>query len=265
MIRVGTSGFSFQDWKGTVYPPDIPNTQMLPFYETELGFDTVEINFTYYALPSERSLAALARKTSPGFGFSVKAFKGMTHDIRDRATGAFLDNAEVFSRFTSALRPLVADGKLLTVLAQFPYVFLPSPETYDYLKLFRERMGALPLVVEFRNLAWHRADVLQFLRASDIGYCVVDEPKLSRLMPFYPEATSSLGYFRLHGRNTNWFRASVQERYDYLYSEHELTEFIAPVHNVSAKADPTLVYFNNCHRGQAAQNAARMKDLLRSL
>jgi uncharacterized protein YecE (DUF72 family) len=83
MIKVGTSGFSFPDWKGTVYPPNIQPRDMLSFYEKELGFNVVEINFTYYTLPSQKSLMAMSQKTSPDFEFVVKSFKGMTHDIWD--------------------------------------------------------------------------------------------------------------------------------------------------------------------------------------
>ncbi len=81
MIKIGTSGFSFPDWKGAVYPVGIREGDMLPFYEKELGFNVVEVNFTYYTLPSQKSLAALCQKTSSSFEFVVKSFKGMTHKI----------------------------------------------------------------------------------------------------------------------------------------------------------------------------------------
>ena len=87
MIKVGTSGFSFPDWKGTIYPEGIRDGEMLSFYEKELGFNVLEVNFTYYTLPSQKSFAAMSKKTSEEFEFVVKAFKGMTHEIRDKETG----------------------------------------------------------------------------------------------------------------------------------------------------------------------------------
>ena len=77
MIKVGTSGFSFPDWKGTIYPAGLGDREMLPFYEKNLGFNVLEVNFTYYSLPSPKSFAAMSQKTSKEFEFVVKAFKGM--------------------------------------------------------------------------------------------------------------------------------------------------------------------------------------------
>ena len=99
MIKIGTSGFSFPDWKGTVYPAHLRDRDMLSYYEKELGFNVLEVNFTYYTLPSPKSFEAMSQKTSDGFEFVVKAFKGMTHEIRNKETGEMVDNQEVFKRF----------------------------------------------------------------------------------------------------------------------------------------------------------------------
>jgi uncharacterized protein YecE (DUF72 family) len=81
-IKIGTSGFSFQDWQGTVYPKHIKKEEWINYYEGELGFNALEVNYTYYTLPSFRSLKGMERKTSPAFQFVIKAFRGMTHDIK---------------------------------------------------------------------------------------------------------------------------------------------------------------------------------------
>ena len=86
MIKIGTSGFSFDDWKDTIYPPGLAKEKWLAFYEQELGFKALEVNFTYYSLPSVKSFEGMSRKTSADFSFVVKAFRGMTHEIRDKAT-----------------------------------------------------------------------------------------------------------------------------------------------------------------------------------
>jgi uncharacterized protein YecE (DUF72 family) len=262
MIKIGTSGFSFPDWKGTVYPTSIRERDMLSFYEKELGFNALEINFTYYTLPSQKSFAAMSKKTSKGFEFVVKAFKGMTHEIRDKETGEMVDNQEAFRKFKYSLIPLIEDGKLACVLAQFPYGFFPNRGNFNYLQRFKEEMEEIPLVFEFRNETWLKQGTFQFLEGNGIGFCIVDEPKLQKLMPYTPKATSEIGYFRFHGRNPNWFNVPLKVRYDYLYSEGELKEFIPDIKDISQRTAKTLVFFNNCYSGSAAKNAAQMAKLL---
>jgi uncharacterized protein YecE (DUF72 family) len=262
VIKIGTSGFSFSDWKGTVYPAHIRDRDMLSYYEKELGFSALEVNFTYYTLPSRKSFEAMSQKTSDGFEFVVKAFRGMTHEIRDGETGAWVDNQEVFKRFKYCLLPLEEKGKLTCVLAQFPYGFFPHRENLDYLERFKERMGNVPLVFEFRNQTWLKDGTFQWLKKNGVGYCIVDEPKLPKLMPYLPQVTSEIGYFRFHGRNPNWFNTPMSVRYNYLYGEEELKEFIPDIETISKATSKTLVFFNNCHSGYAAKNAAQMAKLL---
>ncbi len=262
MIRIGTSGFSFDDWKGTIYPPGLAKEKWLGFYEKELGFKTLEVNFTYYSLPSSKSFESMSRKTSADFSFVVKAFRGMTHEIRDKATKKFFDNREVFEKFLFSLEPIIKDKKLSCILLQFPFSFYPNAENRDYLKETKDRLSDIPAVVEFRNSDWLNEDTFSFLERHEMGYCAVDEPKLKGLMPFSPRATSNIGYFRLHGRNNNWFNAPVSERYNYLYSEEELKGFVPPIKDIAAKTGAVFVFFNNCHAGSAAKNAVMLAKLL---
>ncbi len=262
MIKVGTSGFSFDDWKGPVYPPSIKKQDMLPYYERELGLNVLEINSTYYALPSQKSMEGMSRKTSSEFEFCVKANRNMTHEIREKGSNKLIDNKDIFEKFKYSIEPLSKEGKLLCVLAQFPYSFYSNKDNFEYLKFFKERMGDIKLVIEFRNKYWHKDKVTKFLSDNDMGYCVVDEPKLPGLMPFSPLSTSDIGYFRLHGRNTNWFNVPTSVRYDYLYSEEELLEFIEPVKKIDDNTSVTLVFFNNCHAGSAVKNAIMLIKML---
>ncbi|MFN3466934.1 MAG: DUF72 domain-containing protein [Candidatus Brocadiales bacterium] len=262
MIKLGTSGFSFDDWKGTIYPPKLKKQDMLPYYEKELGFKCLEINSTYYALPSSKSMEGMLKKTSEDFEFTVKAFKGMTHEMWDKNTRALLDNRDVFEKFNFSMKPLREAGRLRCILAQFPPWFYPIKENLDYLRAFKDRTAGLPVVVEFRNLAWHKDSTLAFLKEEGLGYCVVDEPSLPGLMPFNPKYTSDIGYFRLHGRNPNWFNVPASVRYDYLYSEAELQELLLPIEEVAGLTETTFVFFNNCHGGSAVKNALRFRDML---
>ncbi len=103
---------------------------------------------------------------------------------------------------------------------------------------------------------------MELLRRHDLGYCVVDEPKLPGLMPFFPAATTDLAYVRFHGRNPNWFRAPASVRYDYLYSEQELAEKLPAVLALAGKTKKTLVFFNNCHLGSAAKDALKLARMI---
>jgi uncharacterized protein YecE (DUF72 family) len=248
-IRIGTSGFSFDDWLGRAYPAGLPKAKMLEHYESVLGFDTVELNFTYYAMPVPRTVEAVVSRTGAGFW-------------ADEDRRVLKDTGDVFRAFRAGISPLVDSGRLGCVLVQLPVFFYPVPQNFEYLQKIPALMPGVSIVVEFRNRAWLRPDAFRLLEESGMGCCVVDEPKLSRLMPFEPRRSSDIAYFRFHGRNQNWFNASREERYNYLYSTAELDEFIPPLRSVSAGAKTTFVFFNNCHAGAAARNALMMKQML---
>ena len=175
MIHIGTSGYSYADWKGPYYPEGIKDTEMLPFYAQD--FRATEINYTYYRMPSARTLAALAKKVPDDFIFTVKASKEVTHE-RDLEDGDGSDGGggtpENFRFFREALQPLIDEGKFGAVLAQFPNSFKPTPENGDYLTTFRKRMGDLPVVVEFGNAGWVTDETMDLLRKNNLSYCCVN-------------------------------------------------------------------------------------------
>ncbi|HHT9133223.1 MAG TPA: DUF72 domain-containing protein, partial [Candidatus Tripitaka californicus] len=165
-----------------------------------------------------------------------------------------LDKRDVAEKINFSMKPLKEAGRLRCILAQFPPWFHPVKENLDYLRAFKDRTADIPVVVEFRNQAWHKDSTLAFLKGEGLGYCVVDEPRLPGLMPFNPRATSPLGYFRLHGRNPNWFNVPASVRYDYLYSEGELQEFLLAIQEVAGCTETTI--------GSAVKNALRFRDML---
>ncbi len=254
-ILIGTSGFSFNDWVGTVYPSGLKKQQMLQYYESCLGFKTLEINYTYYSMPTARTMVSFRDRTSPEFSFTVKAHKSMTHERPS-------DVKQIFQVFKTGLAPL--NGRVKTVLFQFPYSFVPNRENIEYLRIVQGAFEKYGSVVEFRNVQWSYEQYLDLLKSVGLGYCVVDEPKLKGLLPFSPHLTSDTGYFRFHGRNTSWFNAPMEVRYNYSYSEEELRQFVQPIKEVAEKAKATYVFFNNCHDGQAAKNALMMIEIMKS-
>lgn len=254
-ILIGTSGFSYDDWRGHFYPPGIQKREMLPYYAE--SFQTVEVNSTYYALPHPATFVQMSAKVPPDFQFAVKAHKEMTH------SGGEL-NHEAFVTFRRALEPLIEQGQLGCVLAQFPWSFKPEPENRAYLEAFRSELPDVPVVVEFRNSGWVSDETLALLRELDLGFCCVDEPRLHGLMPRVALATSRIGYVRFHGRNAKkwWKHEQAYERYDYLYAEDELREWISKIEQLAESTDRLFVFFNNHYEGKAGENARMLAGLL---
>jgi len=254
MLYLGTSGFSYEDWVGQFYPQGLPKREWLVYYGRE--FNTCEVNSTYYAIPRPANMKAMAEKTGDDFQFVIKANQGMTHQRED--------NAGVFDNFRQALEPMIASGKFGCVLAQFPYSFRPDEQNREYLQVFRERMGELPVVVEFRNAKWVNEEVFNWLREMDMGFCCVDEPHLPNLMPPVAEATSAVGYVRFHGRNAAkwWQHEHAYERYDYTYSPEELNEWVPRIKNLEKTVEKTFVFANNHWQGQAVNTIRQLRLML---
>lgn len=251
-IRIGTSGYSFKDWKGRFYPENLADSKMLEYYAQY--FNTVEINSTYYAIPSARTFESMDRRTPKNFKFTVKAHSDVTHARENVKNSA--------DALISAIRPIVDSGKFAGILAQFPYSFKLNKMNVSYLELVREVFDGHPVTVEFRHNSWIRDDTFDLLRKLDLSYSCVDEPDMPGLVPPVVEATGKIGYVRLHGRNARqWWSGNSSSRYDYLYSQAELLEWKPKIEKLAAETVETFIFFNNCHAGQAADNAKMMLDL----
>jgi uncharacterized protein YecE (DUF72 family) len=254
MIHLGTSGYSYADWVGPFYPEGTRSRDYLEYYAR--FFSAVEVDYTYYRMPSARTLAGMARKVGPGFKFAVKATSTITHERP--ATAA------TYAEFLRALEPLVAEDKLACILAQFPYSFHNTPENRAYLALLREGFGTASVVVEFRNAGWINDAVFALLRELNLGFCCVDQPRFSNLVPPVAVATADWAYVRFHGRNYAkwWQHEEAWQRYDYLYNREELAEWVPKVQALDAAAKHTAVLFNNHYSGQAIQNALEFEAML---
>jgi uncharacterized protein YecE (DUF72 family) len=252
MILLGPSGFSYDDWIGTVYPADLPRREWLPFIAKQFG--TIELNVTYYRVPEARTVKGWVSRTPDDFRFSVKAHQSLTHERE----------APDFAGFLESLAPLRDSNKLACVLAQFPYSFHPQRESRDYLGKLAQGMGEVPVVIEFRDSAWVTEETFEGLRRLGLGFCCVDEPRLQGLMPPVVRATGTVGYVRYHGRNAErwWEHENAWERYDYSYKEEELREWIPGLRELEADTEVTLVYANNHYRGQSISALRTLISLL---
>jgi uncharacterized protein YecE (DUF72 family) len=200
----------------------------------------------------------MQKKTPPGFRFVVKVNRAMTHDGSQEPV--------LYRDFKAILEPLKFAGKYDGLLAQFPWAFQRTAGNRRHLAAMREMLGDEPLFVEFRHDSWLTPELEPSLRRYKIGYCAVDEPQLTGLLPPKIMLTTEDAYVRFHGRNaTQWWGGTSQgkERYDYDYSRPELEEWVKKVRELAEQARRTYLFFNNCHAGQAARNAKLMQELLR--
>lgn len=260
-IRIGASGYSYDDWIGPVYPEGIRKNEMLEYYARELKFNVVELNYTYYTMPAAKGTEGMLKKTTDDFKFVVKAHSSITHRIRDKE-GFFIRDETAVEAFLSGLAPFIESGRLICVLAQFPLKFNRGQGAEEHLKWLASAFSPIRLAVELRNRNWVAQSVFDLLKSLDVSYCIVDEPSIPKLAPFTPVATTQLAYFRFHGRNAKWFNVPAHERYNYLYSDLELRQFLEPVKKVTSLARETVMFFNNHFQGSAVANANQMKALL---
>jgi uncharacterized protein YecE (DUF72 family) len=252
VIRLGVSGWSYDDWVGPIYPQDLAKRDWLPFIAERV--DTLEVNVTYYRVPGERTVRGWVDRTPQGFQFAVKAHKSLTHERQ----------TPDYAAFAAGVAPLVDGGKLACVLAQFPYSFGADNANRDYLIKLREGLAELPLVVEFRNRGWLEEATFDLLEELRFGFCAVDEPQFKSLMPPVVKATGTVGYVRFHGRNYEkwWRHDEAWERYNYSYTPEELREWLPRLRQLEADTEVTLVYANNHYRGQSLQTIDSLRDLL---
>jgi uncharacterized protein YecE (DUF72 family) len=293
-ILVGTCSWTDKSLidSGRFYPPEAKTAEeRLRFYASR--FPIVEVDSTYYGLPSERNAALWTERTPGDFTFDVKAFRLLTHhptppealpkDIRqelpppsgDRKNLYYRDlpaglQDELWQRFASALLPLDSAGKLGVVLFQFPPWFLPGRESADYIVEAKERLPQYRTAVEFRNARWlsesNRDRTLELLRGQRVPLVCVDEPQgLASSVPALAEATAETGLVRFHGRNAAMLErrgATVGERFDYLYSEEELREWVSPIRHLAEQAQEVHVLMNNCVQDKAVVNADQLRMML---
>jgi uncharacterized protein YecE (DUF72 family) len=252
-VIVGTSGYSFEDWVGTFYPPGTRKQDMFARYVQV--FPAVELNFTYYRMPTQRTLEALARRSPADFTFWVKANQELTHKHNRAVAGEFIDG----------LQPLRDAGKLAGVLMQFPQSFHRTVENRKYLAAAIRDFAATPLAVEFRHCSWEAPATLDGLRERNVALVVPEVPAIDSLYHSPPAVTSTTGYVRLHSRDASKWYASGADRYDYSYSEEELRELAREWAELAETADRVFAFFNNCHGGQAAENAEAFRRIMDAL
>jgi len=251
-LFLGTSGYSFPHWRDVFYPRRIAGKDWLGYYA--LKFNSVEINSTWYRILSADSTQRMADSVPDGFAFFVKLHSSMTHSLdADKSR---------WTAFRRMLRPFVQSGRMGVVLAQFPWSFPFREESFSLLASIRENLADMKVAVEFRHRKWYTVESLNRLRGMGFVPVSVDLPGLPGLPDTDLIDSGTAVYLRLHGRNSDSWWGNTQQRYDYLYTGSELTELAEKLQRLSKRVKSCYVFFNNCHMGKAALNAADMQKLL---
>lgn len=263
MIRVGTAGWSYPDWEGSVYPKRKP-PGFHPLQVLSRCFDGVEVNSTFYAEARSEVVAKWAEqvKSEPQFHFIVKLHQSFTHGDLDSAQKSLWEMRA--QAFQAALEPLVRRKILDGVLVQFPASFHEQPDNVRRLGLIRSMLGDLPLILEVRHRSWFEPPALASIKGLGYSLAHIDLPDAWDHPPVRFNPTGPIGYLRLHGRNAqNWFTPGVgrDARYDYLYTPAEVGALAIRADEISQETDQTWVVTNNHFEGQAVANALEFKWL----
>ena len=223
-VLVGTSGYNYAEWKGSFYPDKLSSKKMLSFYADRLP--TVEINYTFYRMPTERLLAGWSEATPDHFRFTLKAPRRITHDARlrrcEEATAAFCGAAQTLG------------SKLGVLLFQLPPSFKKDLAALDgFLAMLPP---ALRAAFEFRHVSWHDAEVFERLRARGLALCIADSERLTTPV----EITADYAYFRLRDEG---------------YETRDIVRWAETVATSTAACREVFVYFKHEDQGKGPEFA----------
>jgi uncharacterized protein YecE (DUF72 family) len=238
-VRVGCSGWTYRHWRGGVFYPDgLPAGRWLEHYASR--FDTVELNTTFYRLPTQHAAERWADETPDGFTFAVKMSRFATHVRRLRTAG------EDLATLLDHVAPLVRAGKLGPLLWQLPPTFRRDDERLEH--ALGELPGSLRHAFEFRHESWFAPEVLELLQAYGVALVIADRPEIQAFQTH--DLTAGFVFVRFHhgsrGRRGN-------------YSSAELDDWAARIRRWSSEHD-VYAYFNNDWEGFAPANAAALRD-----
>jgi uncharacterized protein YecE (DUF72 family) len=293
-VYVGTSSWADHSLvdSGLFYPQEVKTPAARLSYYSE-KFPIAEIDASYHYFPTRKNLELWLDNTPHGFIFDIRAFSMFTghptpprslprsireeHDeLANHKGNLYLHHLQedvagkLWEIFLSDVRMIESAGKLGVILFQFPPWFHPNRENFDYLVACKEHFPVHQVAAEFRSGDWFSENNLEgtlvFLRQHNIALVCVDEPQDSKTsVPPVAEVTSSVGMVRFHGRNTeNWEKKgiSAEERFNYLYNEEELTEWIPRVRKMAELADKVHIIFKNKFRDYPVRNAREFIEML---
>jgi uncharacterized protein YecE (DUF72 family) len=263
-VRIGTCSWADEGLVKHWYPRGVSSAEARLRYYAE-RFDVVEVDSPFYALPAPEVAARWAERTPADFVFHVKASGEMTGHRESELEPAVRD-------FREALAPLEASGKMRGVLLQYHPRFKKSREALDELARVRGLLEPLVPLIEFRHRSWvteeELPDTLRFLETHGLAFVSVDSPptRATNVVPTVAAVTHPVAYVRFHGRNWRTWNIrdakSSAERFDHMYSEAELAEWVGPLERLSDEAEEVYALMNNNRDDFAPRSAKILRGLL---
>ncbi|MCV7279063.1 DUF72 domain-containing protein [Mycolicibacterium flavescens] len=239
MIRIGTSGWSYDHWKDVLYPAGTPVAKRLERYVAE--FDTVELNASYYRWPKDEAFAGWRRRLPDGFTMSVKAQRGLTHYRRLRDPEPWIER---FDRCWT----LLGDRSEALLVQLHPELERDDARLEHFLALMPDR---IPVAMELRHPSWDDPAVYELLERHGAAYVVMSGAHLKCV----PRATSRLVYIRMHGPDRDSMYAGS-------YPDDALRCWAERIRGWDDEGRRVLVYFNNDLGGHAVRNACTLRQML---
>jgi len=254
-VSIGIAGWSYQDWQGIVYTE--PKMDQLVYVSRFV--DCIEINSTFYRPPFAKTVRSWLERTSDrsDFFFTAKLHRSFTHDQQI--------DPEVVTQFHRGFAPFLEAQKLRHLLVQFRYDFADSERTRRHLvNIVTPFKDAFSLVVELRHKSWEDQAALDFLEQLGVTVCNLDYPASKQSFNLQHCTVGRMGYFRMHGRNTEkWFsKAGRDETYNYYYNERELAGIKGRLDELGKAFEALTVIANNHYRGAELANAIELKALI---
>jgi uncharacterized protein YecE (DUF72 family) len=263
-VHIGTCSWADEGLIKHWYPRGVSSAEARLRYYAE-WFDVVEVDSPFYRLPAPEVAAKWAERTPPDFVFHVKASKGMTGHEEAELEPAFRE-------FREAIEPLEASGKLRGVLLQYHPRVKKAPEALEELTKVRALLDPLVPLIEFRHRSWvteeELPDTLRFLEREGLAFVSVDSPptRATNVVPTIAAVTNPVAYVRFHGRNWRTWNIrnakSSAERFDHMYTEEELREWVEPLERLAGEAEEVYALMNNNRDDFAPRSARILRGLL---
>lgn len=265
MIKIGLTGWSDHP---LLYRTNSTKNKL---FDYSGHFPIVEVDTSFYAIPSIKNIEKWISETPEEFQFIVKAYQGITGHLREDNPFESID--EMFQAFRECLTAFQKANKLGMVLVQFPPWYDCTSKNVHYIRYVKEQLRNFPIAIEFRNQTWfqgaNREGTIQFLKENNLIHTVCDEPQVGvGSVPFILETTTNKVLVRIHGRNLYGWRNSSSNknwrevRFLYDYNEEELAELADKIKQLERKAENVYVLFNNNSGHHAAANAKTLQQIL---
>src|SRR6201987_725803 len=269
-IRIGVAGWSYKDWEGVFYPPEVLRKKVHPLEYLAHFFDVVEINTSFYGHIRPELARLWVRKVAwnPNFVFTAKLHRSFTHSpmavMEPTSAASIRPTDEDEAKAREGLDAIAGEGKLGALLIQFPVSFKNTSLNREYLERLLRQFVDYPRVVEVRHDSWANPETLAEFARQNVGFCNIDQPVLGKSLAPTEHVTAPIAYVRLHGRNYDqWFDSDNRnDRYNYLYKERELEGWKERIQNAAEKAQTTYVTTNNQFESKAGVNALELKAMI---